>query len=103
MVRGLVEPAVKGTVYLTRSLWPEELTWEMFRDTLIELSRGGPIRAKRCLAHHRENFLYTHFVEICEIMAADDVSFSLGDGCVPAASPMPMTRPSSPSWRPWVS
>jgi len=52
MVRGLVEPAVKGTVYLTRSLWPEELTWEMFRDTLIELSRGGSIRAKRCLAHH---------------------------------------------------
>jgi phosphomethylpyrimidine synthase len=91
----------------------EELTWEMFRDTLIEqaeqgvdyftihagvllryipltadrvtgiVSRGGSILAKWCLAHHQENFLYTHFAEICEIMRAYDVSFSLGDGLRP--------------------
>lgn len=91
----------------------EELTWEMFRDTLIEqaeqgvdyftihagvrlayvpltaerltgiVSRGGSIMAKWCLAHHKENFLYTHFEEICEIMKAYDVSFSLGDGLRP--------------------
>jgi len=91
----------------------EELTWEMFRDTLIEqaeqgvdyftihagvllryipltaervtgiVSRGGSIMAKWCLAHHQENFLYTHFAEICEIMKAYDVSFSLGDGLRP--------------------
>ena len=91
----------------------EELTWEMFRDTLIEqaeqgvdyftihagvrlryipltadrvtgiVSRGGSILAKWCLAHHQENFLYTHFAEICEIMQAYDVSFSLGDGLRP--------------------
>ncbi|RRQ21603.1 phosphomethylpyrimidine synthase ThiC [Thiohalobacter thiocyanaticus] len=91
----------------------EELTWEMFRDTLIEqaeqgvdyftihagvrlahvpltaervtgiVSRGGSIMAKWCLAHHRESFLYTHFDEICEIMQAYDVSFSLGDGLRP--------------------
>ncbi|MFN2309706.1 MAG: phosphomethylpyrimidine synthase ThiC [Gammaproteobacteria bacterium] len=91
----------------------EELTWEMFRDTLIEqaeqgvdyftihagvrlkyvpltanrvtgiVSRGGSILAKWCLAHHQENFLYTHFEDICEIMQAYDVSFSLGDGLRP--------------------
>ncbi len=91
----------------------EDLTWEMFRDTLIEqaeqgvdyftihagvllryvpltanrltgiVSRGGSIMAKWCLAHHEENFLYTHFDEICEIMQAYDVSFSLGDGLRP--------------------
>ncbi|MBD3669295.1 MAG: phosphomethylpyrimidine synthase ThiC [Gammaproteobacteria bacterium] len=91
----------------------EELTWEMFRDTLIEqaeqgvdyftihagvrlqhvpltanrvtgiVSRGGSIMAKWCLAHHQENFLYTHFEDICEIMKAYDVSFSLGDGLRP--------------------
>ena len=91
----------------------EELTWEMFRDTLIEqaeqgvdyftihagvrlpfvpltaqrvtgiVSRGGSILAKWCLAHHEENFLYTHFEDICEIMQAYDVSFSLGDGLRP--------------------
>ena len=90
-----------------------ELTWEMFRDTLIEqaeqgvdyftihagvrlayvpltadritgiVSRGGSIMAKWCLAHHTESFLYTHFDEICEIMKAYDVSFSLGDGLRP--------------------
>ncbi len=91
----------------------EALTWELFRDTLVEqaeqgvdyftihagvrlpfvpltarrvtgiVSRGGSIMAKWCLAHHEENFLYTHFAEICEIMAAYDVSFSLGDGLRP--------------------
>ena len=93
----------------------EELTWEIFRDTLIEqaeqgvdyftihagvrlayipltaervtgiVSRGGSIMAKWCLAHHKENFLYTHFEEICEIMKAYDVSFSLGDGLRPGS------------------
>jgi len=93
----------------------EELTWDMFRDTLIEqaeqgvdyftihagvrlqyvpltahrvtgiVSRGGSILAKWCLAHHQENFLYTHFEEICEIMKAYDVSFSLGDGLRPGS------------------
>ena len=93
----------------------EELSWEIFRDTLIEqaeqgvdyftihagvrlahipmtarrmtgiVSRGGSIMAKWCLAHHRENFLYTHFEEICEIMKAYDVSFSLGDGLRPGS------------------
>ena len=91
----------------------EELTWEIFRDTLIEqaeqgveyftihagvrlpfipmtanrvtgiVSRGGSIIAKWCLAHHQESFIYTHFEEICEIMKAYDVSFSLGDGMRP--------------------
>jgi phosphomethylpyrimidine synthase len=94
---------------------PEDLTWEIYRDTLIEqcdqgvdyftvhagvllryipmtarrmtgiVSRGGSILAKWCLAHHRENFTYTHFREICEIMRAYDVSFSLGDGLRPGA------------------
>ena len=93
----------------------EELNWEIFRDTLIEqaeqgvdyftihagvrlafipmtakrmtgiVSRGGSIMAKWCLAHHSENFLYTHFEEICEIMKAYDVSFSLGDGLRPGS------------------
>jgi phosphomethylpyrimidine synthase len=93
----------------------EDLTWEIFRDTLIEqaeqgvdyftihagvllryvpltakrvtgiVSRGGSIMAKWCLAHHKENFLYTHFEEICEIMKAYDVSFSLGDGLRPGS------------------
>jgi len=93
----------------------ENLTWEIFRDTLIEqaeqgvdyftihagvllryvpltakrvtgiVSRGGSIMAKWCLAHHKENFLYTHFNEICEIMKAYDVSFSLGDGLRPGS------------------
>ena len=93
----------------------EDLTWEIFKDTLIEqaeqgvdyftihagvllryvpltadrvtgiVSRGGSIMAKWCLAHHEENFLYTHFEEICEIMKAYDVSFSLGDGLRPGS------------------
>jgi phosphomethylpyrimidine synthase len=94
---------------------PEDLTWETYRDTLIEqaeqgvdyftvhagvllryipmtarrltgiVSRGGSIMAKWCLAHHEENFTYTHFREICEIMRAYDVSFSLGDGLRPGS------------------
>ncbi|TZF90911.1 phosphomethylpyrimidine synthase ThiC [Cognatilysobacter lacus] len=93
----------------------EELNWEIFRDTLIEqaeqgvdyftihagvllryvpltagrvtgiVSRGGSIMAKWCLAHHKENFLYTHFEDICEIMKAYDVAFSLGDGLRPGS------------------
>ena len=93
----------------------EDLNWDLFRDTLIEqaeqgvdyftihagvrlpyipltaqrvtgiVSRGGSMMAKWCLAHHRESFLYTHFEEICEIMKAYDVSFSLGDGLRPGA------------------
>lgn len=93
----------------------EDLTWEIFRDTLIEqaeqgvdyftihagvllryvpltakrvtgiVSRGGSIMAKWCLAHHKENFLYTHFEDICEIMKAYDVTFSLGDGLRPGS------------------
>jgi len=93
----------------------EELTWEIYRDTLIEqaeqgvdyftihagvllryvpltakrvtgiVSRGGSIMAKWCLAHHQENFLYTHFEDVCEIMKAYDVSFSLGDGLRPGS------------------
>ncbi|HWF43907.1 MAG TPA: phosphomethylpyrimidine synthase ThiC [Candidatus Kapabacteria bacterium] len=93
----------------------EELTWEIFRETLIEqaeqgvdyftihagvllryvpltarrttgiVSRGGSIMAKWCLSHHKESFLYTHFREICEIMRAYDVSFSLGDGLRPGS------------------
>jgi len=94
----------------------EDLTWELYRDTLIEqaeqgvdyftihagvllryvpltakrvtgiVSRGGSIMAKWCLAHHQESFLYTHFREICEIMAAYDVAFSLGDGLRPGCT-----------------
>ncbi|MEJ7845647.1 MAG: phosphomethylpyrimidine synthase ThiC, partial [Acidimicrobiales bacterium] len=93
----------------------EELTWELFRDTVVEqaeqgvdymtvhagvllryvpltarrvtgiVSRGGSILAAWCLAHHRENFLYEHFAELCEIFAAYDVSFSLGDGLRPGS------------------
>src|SRR5215470_6835530 len=94
---------------------PEDLTWEVYRDTLVEqaeqgvdyftvhagvllryipltarrvtgiVSRGGSIVAKWCLAHHKESFLYTHFREICEIMRAYDVSYSLGDGLRPGS------------------
>ncbi len=113
-------PVPIGTVPIYQALEkvdgkPEELTWEIFRDTLIEqaeqgvdyftihagvrlryipltadrvtgiVSRGGSILAKWCLAHHKENFLYTHFEEICEIMKAYDVAFSLGDGLRPGA------------------
>jgi phosphomethylpyrimidine synthase len=113
-------PVPIGTVPIYQALEKvngkaEELTWEIFRDTLIEqaeqgvdyftihagvrlpfipltanrmtgiVSRGGSIMAKWCLAHHEESFLYTHFEEICEIMAAYDVSFSLGDGLRPGS------------------
>lgn len=113
-------PVPIGTVPIYQALEKvdgkaEELTWELFRDTLIEqaeqgvdyftihagvrlpfvpwtadrvtgiVSRGGSIMAKWCLAHHKENFLYTHFEDICEIMKAYDVSFSLGDGLRPGS------------------
>lgn len=113
-------PVPIGTVPIYQALEkvdgsPEELTWDLYRDTLIEqaeqgvdyftihagvllryvpmtaarmtgiVSRGGSIMAAWCLAHHQENFLYTHFDEICEIMAAYDVSFSLGDGLRPGS------------------
>jgi len=113
-------PVPIGTVPIYQALEkcggrPEDLTWELYRDTLIEqaeqgvdyftihagvllryipltvkrrtgiVSRGGSILAKWCLAHHQENFLYTHFEEICEIMRAYDVSFSLGDGLRPGS------------------
>ena len=108
-----------GTVPIYQALEkvnvPEELTWEVFRDTLIEqaeqgvdyftihagvrlryvpltanrvtgiVSRGGSIMAKWCLSHHQESFLYSHFEDICEIMKAYDVSFSLGDGLRPGS------------------
>ncbi|HTL58328.1 MAG TPA: phosphomethylpyrimidine synthase ThiC [Candidatus Limnocylindrales bacterium] len=113
-------PVPIGTVPIYQALEKvggkaEELTWEIYRDTLIEqceqgvdyftvhagvllryvpltarrvtgiVSRGGSILAKWCLAHHKENFLYTQFREICEIMSAYDVSFSLGDGLRPGS------------------
>lgn len=113
-------PVPLGTVPIYQALEKvggvaEDLTWEMFRDTLIEqaeqgvdyftihagvrlayvpltarrvtgiVSRGGSIMAKWCLAHHQENFLYTRFEEICEIMKAYDVAFSLGDGLRPGS------------------
>ena len=67
------------------------------------VSRGGSIMAKWCLSHHKENFLYQHFREICEICAAYDVALSLGDGLRQAPSMTPTTRPSSPSCAPWAS
>ncbi|MDD2729142.1 phosphomethylpyrimidine synthase ThiC [Malikia sp.] len=113
-------PVPIGTVPIYQALEKvngkaEDLTWEIFKDTLIEqaeqgvdyftihagvllryvpltadrmtgiVSRGGSIMAKWCLAHHQENFLYTHFEEICEIMKAYDVAFSLGDGLRPGS------------------
>ena len=119
-------PVPIGTVPIYQALEkvggrPEDLSWEVFRDTLIEqaeqgvdyftihagvllryvpltaqrvtgiVSRGGSILAKWCLAHHKENF-YTHFEEICEIMKAYDVSFSFGDGLRPGPWPTPTTR-----------
>jgi len=113
-------PVPIGTVPIYQALEKvggkaEDLTWDLYRDTLIEqaeqgvdyftihagvllryvpltakrvtgiVSRGGSIMAKWCLAHHQESFLYTHFREICEIMAAYDISFSLGDGLRPGS------------------
>ncbi|MFC4638954.1 phosphomethylpyrimidine synthase ThiC [Deinococcus hohokamensis] len=118
IVRG--SPVPIGTVPIYQALEKvggvaEDLTWAVYRDTLIEqaeqgvdyftvhagvrlahlpltarrrtgiVSRGGSILAKWCLAHHRENFLYTHFAEICELMAAYDITFSLGDGLRPGS------------------
>jgi phosphomethylpyrimidine synthase len=114
-------PVPIGTVPIYQALEKvngkaEDLTWELFRDTLVEqaeqgvdyftihagvllryvpltasrvtgiVSRGGSILAKWCLSHHQENFLYTHFEEICEIMKAYDVAFSLGDGLRPGCT-----------------
>ena len=114
-------PVPIGTVPIYQALEKvggvaEDLTWEIFRDTLIEqaeqgvdyftihagvrlpfihltanrrtgiVSRGGSIMAKWCIAHHRESFLYTHFEDICDIMKAYDVSFSLGDGLRPGSA-----------------
>src|SRR6185312_16343370 len=114
-------PIPIGTVPINQALEKvdgkaEELTWDIFRDTLIEqaeqgvdyftihagvrlayvpltakrvtgiVSRGGSIMAKWCLAHHRESFLYDRFEEICEILAQYDVSFSLGDGLRPGST-----------------
>ena len=113
-------PVPVGTVPIYQALEkvdgrPEELTWELYRDTLVEqaeqgvdyftvhagvllryvpltarrvtgiVSRGGSIMAAWCLAHHTESFLYTRFEEICEIMAAYDIAFSLGDGLRPGS------------------
>jgi len=113
-------PVPVGTVPIYQALEkvggrPEALTWEIFRDTLVEqaeqgvdyftihagvllryipltarrmtgiVSRGGSILAKWCLSHHKENFLYTHWDEICDLMAAYDVSFSIGDGLRPGS------------------
>ena len=113
-------PVPIGTVPIYQALEKvngiaEELTWELYRDTLIEqaeqgvdyftihagvrlayiqltqdrltgiVSRGGAIMAKWCMTHHKENFLYTHFEEICDIMKAYDISFSLGDGLRPGS------------------
>src|SRR5437762_3204346 len=113
-------PVPIGTVPIYQALEKvngkaEDLTWEIYRDTLIEqaeqgvdyftvhagvllrfipmtahrmtgiVSRGGSIMAKWCLAHHKESFLYTHWDDICEIMAAYDVSFSIGDGLRPGS------------------
>jgi phosphomethylpyrimidine synthase len=114
-------PVPIGTVPIYQALekvggQAEELTWDLYRDTLVEqaeqgvdyftihagvllrfvpltarrvtgiVSRGGSIMAKWCLAHHQESFLYTHFREICEIMAAYDIAFSLGDGLRPGCT-----------------
>src|SRR5713226_3723045 len=99
-------PVPIGTVPIYQALEKvggkaEELTWDVYRDTLIEQAEQGvdyftihagvllryiPLTAKWCLAHHRESFLYTHFREICEIMAAYDVAFSLGDGLRPGST-----------------
>ncbi|MVN86443.1 phosphomethylpyrimidine synthase ThiC [Deinococcus sp. HMF7620] len=118
ILRGSAVPV--GTVPIYQALEKvggvaEELTWDLYRDTLIEqaeqgvdymtvhagvrlahlpltarrrtgiVSRGGSILAKWCLAHHQENFLYTHFAEMCELLAAYDITFSLGDGLRPGS------------------
>jgi phosphomethylpyrimidine synthase len=131
-------PVPIGTVPIYQALEKvdgraEDLTWELFRDTLIEqaeqgvdyftihagvrlryipltakritgiVSRGGSILAKWCLAHHKENFLYTHFEDICEIMKAYDVASRSATACVPARSTTPTTRPRFANWRRWAN
>ena len=131
-------PVPIGTVPIYQALEkcdgdPVKLTWEIYRDTLIEqceqgvdyftihagvrlayvpltanrktgiVSRGGSIMAKWCLAHHKESFLYERFDEICDIMRAYDVSFSLGDGLRPGSIADANDARSSPSWRRWAS
>ena len=131
-------PVPIGTVPIYQALekvegGAEDLTWEIFRDTLIEqaeqgvdyftihagvrlayvpltaerttgiVSRGGSIMAKWCLAHHRESFLYENFEEICEIMMPTTFPSPSGTACGPAPSRTPTTRPSSRNWRPWAS
>ena len=131
-------PVPIGTVPIYQALEKvggkaEDLTWEIFRDTLIEqaeqgvdyftihagvrlayvpltanrmtgiVSRGGSIHAKWCLAHHQENFAYTHFEEICDIMKAYDVSFSLGDGLRPGSIADANDEASSPNWKRWAN
>src|SRR3546814_17189496 len=121
-------PVPCGTVPIYQALEKvdgraEELTWEIFRDTLVEkaeqgvdyftihagvllryvpltakrvtgiVSRGGSIMAKWCLSPHRESFLYEHFADICEIMQASDGPFSPGDGLRPGSLPAPKTAP----------
>ena len=128
-------PVPIGTVPIYQALEkcdgdPVKLTWEIFRDTLMEqaeqgvdyftihagvrlayvpltaerttgiVSRGGSIMAKWCLHHHKESFLYTHFEEICDLMRQYDVSFSLGMACAPAPSPTPTTPHNLPNWKP---
>ena len=131
-------PVPIGTVPIYQALEkvggdPTKLSWEVYRDTLIEqceqgvdyftihagvrlahvpltakrvtgiVSRGGSMMAQWCLTEHRESFLYEHFGDICDIMRKYDVSFSLGDGLGPAATPTPTMPRSSPSSRPWAS
>ena len=131
-------PVPIGTVPIYQALEkvggdPTRLSWEVYRDTLIEqceqgvdyftihagvrlahvpltarrvtgiVSRGGSMMAQWCLTEHRESFLYEHFGDICDIMRKYDVSFSLGDGLGPAATPTPTMPRSSPSSRPWAS
>ena len=127
-------PVPIGTVPIYQALEKvggvaEDLTWELYRDTLVEqceqgvdyftvhagvrlahipltaervtgiVSRGGSILAKWCLAHHKENFLYTHFEEICELLAQYDVRSRWATACAPAPSPTPTTPRNSPSWK----
>jgi phosphomethylpyrimidine synthase len=131
-------PVPIGTVPIYQALEKvggkaEDLTWKVYRDTLIEqaeqgvdyftihagvrlayvpmtakrmtgiVSRGGAIHAKWCLAHHQENFTYTHFEEICEIMKATTYRSVWATGCAQAPLPMPTTKRNSPSWRPWAN
>ncbi len=131
-------PVPVGTVPIYQALEKvngkaEDLSWELYRDTLIEqceqgvdyftihagirrqnihladkrlcgiVSRGGSIMSKWCLMHDRESFLYEHFDDICDILAQYDVAISLGDGFVRDLSMMPMTRLSLPNSTRWAN